>query len=89
MPSPWWRLRGWTGPARRPWFKALEAKGVVVNVYPVERARLPEWIAAALARQKQSAARDTLQFLADCVEGNLLAATRRSRSSRCCCPPGS
>src|SRR5690349_5543335 len=32
-----------------PWFQALEAKGVVVNVFPVERSRLPDWIAARLA----------------------------------------
>ena len=57
-----------------PWFQALEAKGVVVNVFPVERSRLPEWIAARLARQKQHAKPETLRFLADCVEGNLLAA---------------
>ena len=56
------------------WFAALERCGVVVNVYPVERARLPEWIAARLARQKQRAGKETLQFLADSVEGNLLAA---------------
>jgi len=56
------------------WFQALESKGVIVNVYPVERARLPEWIASRLARQKQKARPETLQFIADCVEGNLLAA---------------
>jgi DNA polymerase III subunit delta len=56
------------------WFGALESKGMVVNVFPVERQRLPEWIAARLARQKQSAKPETLRFLADCVEGNLLAA---------------
>ena len=38
-----------------PWFRALEQRGIVVNVFPVERARLPEWIAARLARQKQRA----------------------------------
>lgn len=56
------------------WFQALEGHGVIVNVYPVERARLPEWIASRLARQKQKARAETLQFIADCVEGNLLAA---------------
>ena len=71
-----------------PWFKALEAKGVVINVYPVERARLPEWIAARLARQKQSAARDTLQFLADCVEGNLLAAHQEIQKLALLLPAG-
>lgn len=56
------------------WFGALERRGVVVNIYPVERPKLPEWIAGRLARQKQRADRDTMQFLADSVEGNLLAA---------------
>lgn len=56
------------------WFGALERGGVVVNVYPVERPKLPEWIAGRLARQKQRADKDTMQFLADSVEGNLLAA---------------
>jgi len=56
------------------WFKALTQNGALVNTFQVERAALPPWIAARLARQKQKADRDTLQFLADCVEGNLLAA---------------
>lgn len=70
------------------WFKGLEAKGIVVNVYPVDRARLPEWIAARLARQKQSAAPQTLQFLADCVEGNLLAAHQEIQKLALLLPAG-
>ena len=70
-----------------PWFKALE-KGVVVNVYPVDRARLPEWIAARLARQEQKAAPETLQFLADCVEGNLLAAHQEIQKLALLLPAG-
>ncbi|MGP1679118.1 MAG: DNA polymerase III subunit delta [Giesbergeria sp.] len=56
------------------WFKALTRNGVLINTFQVERAQLPQWIAARLARQKQKADRETLQFLADSVEGNLLAA---------------
>ncbi|SEP03128.1 DNA polymerase III subunit delta [Nitrosovibrio sp. Nv6] len=56
------------------WFKALEAAGVMVQVYPVERARLPSWIGQRLGMQGQNADPDTLQFLADKVEGNLIAA---------------
>src|SRR5207253_2723876 len=48
--------------------------GVVVDVWPVDRARLPAWIAERLARQKQRASREVLHFLAERVEGNLLAA---------------
>jgi DNA polymerase-3 subunit delta len=56
------------------WFLSLAGAGIVVNVYPVERARLPEWIGARLARQGQRAAPEALGFLAERVEGNLLAA---------------
>ncbi len=56
------------------WFLALAGAGIVVDVYPVERARLPDWIGARLARQGQRASPETLGHLADRVEGNLLAA---------------
>jgi DNA polymerase-3 subunit delta len=56
------------------WFSALERAGVSVAVQPLERDELPRWLAARLARQKQHASADTLQFLADTTEGNLLAA---------------
>ena len=56
------------------WFKALDSVGATVPVYPVDYARLPEWIGRRLAAQKQKADRDTLRFLAERVEGNLLAA---------------
>lgn len=56
------------------WFSALSSAGVVVEIYPIELDALPEWIARRLAVQNQSAERDTLAFLAQAVEGNLLAA---------------
>ncbi len=56
------------------WFGALARAAVVVNVFPIERRTLPLWIGARLARQKQRAAESALAFIADCVEGNLLAA---------------
>ena len=56
------------------WFAALEAAGVSVAVYPVERTELPRWLADRLARQRQKVGDETLQFLADATEGNLLAA---------------
>jgi DNA polymerase-3 subunit delta len=70
------------------WFQALEARGMVINVFPVERPRLPDWIAARLARQKQSARPETLRFLADCVEGNLLAAHQEIQKLALLLPPG-
>jgi DNA polymerase-3 subunit delta len=70
------------------WFQAIESRGTVVNVFPVERSRLPEWIAARLARQKQSARPEALRFLADCVEGNLLAAHQEIQKLALLLPPG-
>ncbi|MEO7402120.1 MAG: DNA polymerase III subunit delta, partial [Burkholderiales bacterium] len=56
------------------WFTALSRAGNVVDVYTVERTRLPQWIAMRLTKQKQNADAEGLAFIADCVEGNLLAA---------------
>jgi len=70
------------------WFGALAAAGVVVEVWPVERARLPEWIGARLARQQQRASRAVLEFLADRVEGNLLAAHQEVLKLALLAPPG-
>ncbi len=61
------------------WFGALDAHGVTLQVEPVDRATLPQWIAQRLARQGQRViggdeGQRTLQFFADRVEGNLLAA---------------
>ena len=70
------------------WFGALAAAGVVVEVWPVERARLPEWIGARLARQNQRASRPVLEFLADRVEGNLFAAHQEVLKLALLAPPG-
>jgi DNA polymerase-3 subunit delta len=61
------------------WFMALEAHGITVQLDPIERRALPEWIAHRLAAQQQRVregdeGQRSLQFFADRVEGNLLAA---------------
>ena len=56
------------------WFEALDAAGVTVAANAVPLARLPQWLAGRLALQGQEADADTLQFIADRVEGNLMAA---------------
>jgi DNA polymerase-3 subunit delta len=70
------------------WFSALASAGVVVNVYAVDRAELPRWIAARLARQQQKASPDSLAFIAECVEGNLLAAHQEIQKLALLHPPG-
>ncbi len=56
------------------WAVALLGAGTAIDLPSVERNRLPDWIAQRLARQAQQADPATLQWLADKVEGNLLAA---------------
>lgn len=70
------------------WFGALSRAGVVVDIYPVERARLPAWIAARLARQGQRAPSEALELIADRVEGNLLAAHQEVQKLALLAPQG-
>ena len=56
------------------WFKTLENTSVMTPIYTIERNQLPGWIGQRLAKQQQKTDSATLQFLADQVEGNLLAA---------------
>ncbi len=56
------------------WFGALDAAGLMIEAAQVKRDKLPAWLAGRLKTQDQSAAADTLEFIADKVEGNLLAA---------------
>jgi DNA polymerase-3 subunit delta len=56
------------------WVSALERAGILLEIDSVDRGRLPRWIGERLARQQQSAAEDALVFIAERVEGNLLAA---------------
>lgn len=70
------------------WFAALARAAVVVAVEPLPREALPRWIAARLARQNQSAAPETLAFLADTCEGNLLAARQEIEKLALLLPTG-
>ena len=61
------------------WFMALDANGITVQLDPIERNALPAWIAQRLSQQQQRVregeeGQRSLQFFADRVEGNLLAA---------------
>jgi DNA polymerase-3 subunit delta len=56
------------------WLKALTEAGVTVKPTPPNLGELPVWITGRLQRQQQSADREGLRFIAEHVEGNLLAA---------------
>ena len=83
MPRPegggWWEA---------PWFVALGKAGVIVEVQQVARAALPAWLQKRLAAQKQSASREVLDYLADRVEGNLLAAHQELQKLALLAPEG-
>jgi len=75
------------------WFAALDANGATVRIDPVERAQLPGWIAQRLQQQGQRVAggeegQRTLAFMADRVEGNLLAAHQEIQKLGLLYPPG-
>ncbi len=70
------------------WFEALDRAGVVVEAKPVTRDELPDWLAQRLAAQGQRAGLETLEWLADRVEGNLLAARQEVEKLALLLPPG-
>jgi DNA polymerase-3 subunit delta len=83
MPKPegpgWWKAG---------WFTAFEDRGVVVQAQPLARAALAPWIAERLARQRQRASPEALEFLAARVEGNLLAARQEIAKLALLAPEG-
>ena len=75
------------------WFAALESHGIAIQVEAVERQALAQWIAQRLALQSQRVTggeegQRTLQFFADRVEGNLLAAHQEIQKLALLYPPG-
>jgi DNA polymerase-3 subunit delta len=76
------------------WFSALSDAGVAVKIDPVERAQLPNWVGQRLAAQNQRVAagdegRRALAFIAERVEGNLLAAHQEIQKLGLLYPAGS
>lgn len=56
------------------WATCLQNAAVYLDIPLIERAQLPAWILRALKEHGQSAERAAVEFIADRVEGNLLAA---------------
>lgn len=65
--------------ARSNWVKAIEAGGVVVQVWPIERAELPGWLRRRAGDLGLELTSTAAELLADRVEGNLLAADQELR----------
>jgi len=61
------------------WFSALDDVGMAIQVDTLDRSHLPQWIAGRLKKQGQEVevgpeGQRALEFIADQVEGNLIAA---------------
>lgn len=70
------------------WVTALAAAGIALECNAPPPAQLPQWLAARLAHQQQSAPRAALEFIANHVEGNLLAAHQEIQKLGLLYPPG-
>lgn len=70
------------------WMSALAGAGAVVKLLPPSLAELPAWLAGRLGRQQQSAGAEGLRFIAERVEGNLLAAHQELLKLGVLYPPG-
>ena len=70
------------------WCKSLAEAGVLVESRAIDAMALPGWLGERLARQQQSADRETLEFIAHKVEGNLLAAHQEMQKLALLHPPG-
>jgi DNA polymerase-3 subunit delta len=70
------------------WFGALSEAGQIVQCREVAREQLPNWISKRLAANRQQADREALEFLANRLEGNLLAARQEIDKLALLLPPG-
>ncbi|MGD9660868.1 MAG: DNA polymerase III subunit delta [Porticoccaceae bacterium] len=59
---------------RSKWVKSLDDNGVLIQVWPVNSAQMPQWISQRLHQAGIRASAAAVEILADRVEGNLLAA---------------
>jgi DNA polymerase-3 subunit delta len=56
------------------WFKTIDQSGVVIQVWPVKAADMPGWIQNRAQHHGLQLTRESIQFLAQQTEGNLIAA---------------
>lgn len=56
------------------WFKSINTTGATLAIWPIEPKQFPQWIKMQLQKANLTMEPLAIQFLCDCVEGNLLAA---------------
>lgn len=61
---------------RAKWIKAIETRGALIQIWPIDRQQLPRWLQQRAQKLGLNMDRGALELLADRVEGNLLAAAQ-------------
>jgi DNA polymerase-3 subunit delta len=56
------------------WFKQITKQAIVVNIWPIDVKRMPQWIAQRLQESGLRVEKSGIQLLCDKMEGNLLSA---------------
>lgn len=64
------------------WAKAVESRGALVQVWPVDRRDLPSWITGRMRKVGLEPDRNAVRSIADRIEGNLLAADQEIEKLR-------
>ena len=64
------------------WAKALESRGALVQIWPVDLRELPSWITRRMQKAGLKPDRNAVTLIADRVEGNLLAADQEIEKLR-------
>ena len=64
------------------WFKALEAAGVFIAIWPIDRNQLPGWVQRRIQAAGMSASQDAVALFAQRIEGNLLAGVQEIEKLR-------
>jgi DNA polymerase-3 subunit delta len=64
------------------WAKAIESRGALVQIWPVDLRELPAWIGGRMQRAGLKPDRNAVRLIADRVEGNLLAADQEIEKLR-------
>ena len=58
------------------WFKALDNAGAIIQIWPVDAKALPQWIVRRFSDQGRQISNDAASYIAENVEGNMLAASQ-------------
>jgi len=64
------------------WVKALEGAGAMVEFWPIPRPQLPAWVQKRMTDAGLVVSREAARFIAERVEGNLLAAAQEVEKLR-------